>query len=63
MSRWQISDAHADLTRHVGVARYTLSASGNRIFARMGSPITVPVPIAVRAAGWPRIRDFCSAWT
>jgi outer membrane protein assembly factor BamB len=37
-----VSDAHADLTRHVGVARYTLTAHGNRIFARMGSPITWP---------------------
>ena len=39
---FQASDAHADLTGHVGVARYTLSVQGNRIFARMGSPITLP---------------------
>lgn len=39
---FEVSDAHADLRRHMGVARYTLHASGNRLFARMGSPITVP---------------------
>ena len=37
-----VSDAHADLTRHIGAARYTLSVHGNRVFARMGSPITWP---------------------
>jgi outer membrane protein assembly factor BamB len=47
---FQVSDAHADLTRHIGVARYTISAHGNRIFARMGSPITLPSDR--RAARW-----------
>jgi hypothetical protein len=39
---FQVSDAHSDLTRHVGVARYTLSVQGERLFARMGSPVTLP---------------------
>ena len=39
---WEVSDAHAGLLRHVGVARYTLTASGNQLFARMGSPVTAP---------------------
>jgi outer membrane protein assembly factor BamB len=37
-----VSDAHADLTRHFGVARYTLSVFGDKVFARMGSPVTLP---------------------
>jgi outer membrane protein assembly factor BamB len=45
-----VSDAHADLTRHIGVARFTLSAAGNRVFAHMGSPITLPADR--RAARW-----------
>lgn len=36
------SDAHGDLARHVGVARYTLSACGDKVFTRMGSPISSP---------------------
>ena len=47
---FQVSDAHADLTRHIGVARYTLSVQGNKLFARMGSPITLPSDR--RAARW-----------
>jgi len=39
---WQASDAHANLTRHLGVARYSLTTSGGKLFAKMGSPITVP---------------------
>jgi outer membrane protein assembly factor BamB len=39
---WAVSDAHAILTRHIGVARYTLSARGGKLFARMGSPLTMP---------------------
>lgn len=39
---FEVSDAHADLRRHLGVARYTLHANGDKLFARMGSPITVP---------------------
>jgi outer membrane protein assembly factor BamB len=38
----EVSDAHADSARHVGVARYTLSVHGNEAFVRMGSPITSP---------------------
>jgi outer membrane protein assembly factor BamB len=37
-----ISDVHANLARHVGVARYTASVVGDRAFVRMGSPITFP---------------------
>jgi outer membrane protein assembly factor BamB len=44
------SDVHADFPRHIGVARYTLTASGNKLFARMGSPITAPA--SRRAALW-----------
>lgn len=47
---FQVSDGHADLTRHIGVARYTLSVQGNKLFARMGSPITLPSDR--RAARW-----------
>ena len=39
---FEVSDAHADLTRHVGVARYTPTVIGQRLFVRMGSPITSP---------------------
>lgn len=39
---WEVSDAHAELPRQVGVARYTLTASGRKLFARMGSPVTAP---------------------
>jgi len=39
---WEVSDAHAGLVRHIGVARYTLSAGGGKLFARMGSPLTAP---------------------
>ena len=39
---WDVSDAHAGLQRHIGVARYTLTASGGKLFARMGSPLTIP---------------------
>lgn len=46
----EVSDAHADLARHLGVARHTLSVAGNRVFARVGSPVTVPS--ARRAATW-----------
>jgi outer membrane protein assembly factor BamB len=46
----ETSDAHGDLGRQIGVARYTLSASGHKLFARMGSPITVPS--SRRAALW-----------
>ena len=45
-----VSDAHGDLARHVGVARYTLSACGDKVFARMGSPISSPS--TRRAALW-----------
>jgi outer membrane protein assembly factor BamB len=44
------NDAHRDLARHIGVARYTVSAEGDKLFARMGSPITVPS--SRRAALW-----------
>jgi outer membrane protein assembly factor BamB len=39
---FEVSDAHADSARHVGVARYTLSVAGSKAFVRMGSPITSP---------------------
>jgi outer membrane protein assembly factor BamB len=42
---WDRSDAHSDLTRHIGVARYTLWASDGKLLARMGSPITVPTDV------------------
>ena len=38
----EINDVHSDLSRHVGVARYTLTVSGDKAFARMGSPVTLP---------------------
>ena len=41
-SPFEESDAHARLPRHVGVARYTLTAGGTKLFARMGSPVTAP---------------------
>jgi outer membrane protein assembly factor BamB len=37
-----LSDAHADLARHIGVDRFTLSGHGTKLFARVGSPVTVP---------------------
>jgi outer membrane protein assembly factor BamB len=37
---WEVSDAHAGLLRQVGVARYTLTVHGRKLFARMGSPVT-----------------------
>ena len=37
-----VSDAHAGLTRHLGVARYTLTVQGHKLFARIGSPVTSP---------------------
>jgi len=36
------SDAHQGLSRHVGVARFTLSAADGKVFSRMGSPVTGP---------------------
>ena len=39
---WRVSDAHAGLVRHIGVARYTLASRGAKLFARMGSPVTAP---------------------
>lgn len=39
---WEVSDAHAELPRQVGVARYTLTTCGRKLFARMGSPVTAP---------------------
>lgn len=38
----EINDAHSTLTRHVGVARYTLTVNGDKAFLRMGSPVTLP---------------------
>ena len=46
----EVNDAHSNLSRHVGVARYTASVSGNRAFFRMGSPIVAPTQ--TRAARW-----------
>ncbi len=42
---FEVSDAHADSPRHVGVARYTATVQGDRAFFRMGSPITSPGPL------------------
>jgi hypothetical protein len=39
---FEASDAHADLARHIGVARYTAAIAGDKAFVRMGSPITAP---------------------
>ena len=39
---FEVNDAHADLTRHAGVARYTQTIVGNKAFLRMGSPISSP---------------------
>jgi hypothetical protein len=39
---WELGDAHAGFSRHAGVARYTLTALGDKVFARMGSPATAP---------------------
>ncbi len=41
---WQISDAHSESQRHIGVARYTLTVQGNKLLARLGSPLTMPRP-------------------
>ncbi|MCI0358172.1 MAG: PQQ-binding-like beta-propeller repeat protein [Planctomycetaceae bacterium] len=49
-SPFEVSDAHADLARHVGVARYTASVADQRAFVRMGSPITSPGQI--RRSRW-----------
>ncbi|WP_254507260.1 outer membrane protein assembly factor BamB family protein [Anatilimnocola floriformis] len=38
----EINDVHSDMSRHVGVARYTLTVSGDKAFTRMGSPVTLP---------------------
>jgi outer membrane protein assembly factor BamB len=38
----EINDTHSDLARHVGVARYTVTVSGDKAFARMGSSVTIP---------------------
>lgn len=38
----EVSDAHEGLTRHLGVARYTLTVQGHNLFARIGSPVTSP---------------------
>ncbi len=38
----EVNEVHADLPRHVGVARYTLTVSGDKAFARLGSPVTAP---------------------
>jgi hypothetical protein len=38
----ETNDAHANLSRHVGVARYTLTVDGDKAFLRMGSPVTIP---------------------
>jgi len=40
----ELSDAHAALARHIGVARFTLAAERNKLFCRMGSPVTAPTP-------------------
>lgn len=39
---WVLSDAHDGLTRHLGVARYTVTVQGHKLFARIGAPVTVP---------------------
>jgi outer membrane protein assembly factor BamB len=39
---FEVSDAHEGLTRHLGVARYTLTVQGHKLFARIGSPVTSP---------------------
>src|SRR5262245_54916699 len=39
---WEVSDAHTGMLRHVGVARYTLTVHGHKLFVRMGSPVTAP---------------------
>ena len=39
---FEVSDAHAGLLRHVGVARHTLTVHEGKLFARMGSPVTAP---------------------
>ncbi len=44
------SDAHANLARHIGVARFTATADGQKLFCRMGSPVTAPT--SRRAALW-----------
>jgi len=46
----EASDAHRELGRYLGVARYTLTESDGKLFARLGSPITVPT--SRRGALW-----------
>ena len=52
-----VYDAHSDLARHIGVARYTTTAAGNKVFARMGSPVTVPTACCA-AIGLARDQGF-----
>lgn len=37
-----VSDAHAGLRRQVGVARYTMTIHGHKLFARIGTPVVAP---------------------
>ena len=39
---FEVSDAHEGLARHLGVARYTVTVQGHKLFARIGSPVTGP---------------------
>ena len=41
---FEVSDAHADIARHVGVARYTVGVHRDKALVRMGSPIAAPSP-------------------
>ncbi len=38
----EVSDAHEGLARHMGVARYTTTVHGHKLFARIASPVTSP---------------------
>jgi outer membrane protein assembly factor BamB len=53
----RVGDSHVGLAQHAGVARHTLSATGRDVFARMGSPVTLPT--TRRAARWlPKEQGF-----
>jgi outer membrane protein assembly factor BamB len=53
----EVSDAHATLARHIGVARFTATAEGHKLFCRMGSPVTAPS--SRRAALWRAKEQGC----
>lgn len=58
-SPFEMSDAHANLSRHFGVARFTLSHHRGIVYSRMGSPLTGP---SLRRASRLLADDQASLW-